>query len=202
MSWLETIHERHVIGRRAQVLAQHLQDLVPRAASVLDVGCGDGQIAALLAANRPDVDVRGVDVLVRPTTQIPVEAFDGRHLPFPDQAFDVVTFVDVLHHCDWAVDLLREASRVARQAIVIKDHSLQGFAAGRTLRLMDWVGNHRHGVALPYNYWRPEEWKSTFASLALNVETLRTRLNLYQWPANWVFERSLHFVARLAVSHA
>ena len=49
--------------------------------------------------------------------------------------------------------LLRETVRVARQVIVIKDHLLKGAFAYSTLRLMDWVGNARHDVALPYNYW-------------------------------------------------
>jgi hypothetical protein len=40
--------------------------------------------------------IEGVDVFVRPTTQIPVVAFDGRPLPFADGAFDCVQFVDVL----------------------------------------------------------------------------------------------------------
>ena len=33
-----------------------------------------------------------------------------------------------------------------------------GFLAGPTLRFMDWIGNARHGVALPYNYWSAQEW--------------------------------------------
>ena len=65
---------------------------------------------------RPDLEITGVDVLVRPKNHIPVQLFDGRQLPFPDQSFDAVMFVDVLHHTDDPSVLLREAKRVARKA--------------------------------------------------------------------------------------
>ena len=167
---------------------------------VLDVGCGDGQIAWHISQARPDLQFTGVDVLVRDNTPIPIESFDGHHLPFEDCSFDVVSFVDVLHHCDSPVKLLREAVRVARCAIILKDHCRDGIAAGKTLQLMDWVGNHRYGVALPYNYFSWSEWQATFNELNLDLDLSSSRLGLYPWPASMVFDRSLHFVARLLPS--
>jgi hypothetical protein len=74
-------------------------------------------------------------------------------------------FIDVLHHTNDPVLLLREAARVARNTIVIKDHTLDGFAAGPTLRFMDRIGNRRYNVALPYNYWPKQQWLSAFEAL-------------------------------------
>ena len=71
------------------------------------------------------------------------------------------------------------------------------FWPGRRLRFMDWVGNARHGVVLPYNYWPARRWTETFASLGLVPVSMKTRLRLYPWPATWVFERKLHFLAKL-----
>ena len=199
MTLIEKAHGSYVAGRRARMIAARLAEVTPMHASVLDVGCGDGEIAWLLGQSRPDLTLTGVDVLVRENTRVPVKAFDGRTLPFTDGSFDVVTFVDVLHHCEWPADLLREARRVARQAIIIKDHSLEGFAAERTLRFMDGVGNRRYGVALPYNYLRHDQWTAMFAELGLTVERRTERLGLYAWPFSLLFERRLHFLARLAV---
>jgi SAM-dependent methyltransferase len=195
---IEQVHCRYVASRRARVIAARLAKLVPAGASVLDVGCGDGEIASLLQCLRPDVIVRGVDVLVREHTRVPVEEFDGCTLPFADGAFDAVTFVDVLHHCEWPVELLAEARRVARRSIIIKDHLLQGLGAQRTLRFMDGVGNRRYGVVLPYNYLRPDQWAGAFAQLGLTVEQMEERLGLYPWPFSLAFDRRLHFIARLA----
>lgn len=192
------LHGGWIHPRRARVLSRLLAALMPEGARVLDVGCGDGRVASLLLRQRPDLEVRGLEVGARAATLIPVEEFDGRTLPSPDAGFDVVLFVDVLHHTDDPQELLREGARVARRCLVIKDHLLQGPLARATLRFMDRVGNARHGVALPYNYWTPARWRQAFASLGLRG-SWETRLGLYPWPASWVFGRSLHFLARLDV---
>jgi SAM-dependent methyltransferase len=192
---------RRVFGRRVQILCAHLAELLPQSARVLDVGCGNGLLVHLLVQRRPDVEVQGIDVLVQATCYIPVSQFDGQAFPFEDGSFDAVMFIDVLHHTDDALALLREAKRVARQTILIKDHPRNGFLAGPTLRFMDWVANRRHGIALPYNYWPRQKWFETFAQLGLTVRVWKTKLGLYR-PLGWLFGRGLHFVARLDVPEA
>jgi SAM-dependent methyltransferase len=143
----------------------------------------------------------GIDIFLRPRLQIPVLKYDGVHIPHPDQSFDAVIFLDVLHHTTDPMSLLTEASRVSRKYMIIKDHSRDGFTAGTLLRFMDWVGNAPHGSVLPYNYWSSGQWRSAFGALGLKMSEYRGRLGLYPFPGNWIFERSLHFVARLEVGH-
>jgi SAM-dependent methyltransferase len=197
MSIVGELHARHVFGRRIRVLANHLATLVPPDCEVLDVGCGDGSLDRLLSLRRPDLQISGVDVLVRPETAIPVQRFDGHRLPVGDATVDVVMLIDVLHHTEDPTVLLREARRVARRAIVLKDHCRDGLLAGPTLRLMDWVGNAHHGVALPYNYWTERRWRRTFDELGLRIEQWIAEVGLYPWPLSAVFGRRLHFLARL-----
>ena len=52
--------------------------------------------------------ITGIDVLVRDHTHIPVVKFDGTSIPFPDRSFDTLVFVDVLHHTNDPVLLLRD----------------------------------------------------------------------------------------------
>lgn len=194
---LNAVHGRLIFGRRVEVLAKALTAAIPTGGSVLDLGCGDGQVAVGMMALRPDLAVTGVDVLVRPVTRIPVTLYDGAVLPFADGRFDYVTIVDVLHHTDDPAAVLREAARVGRRGVVIKDHLRQGLLAGPTLRLMDWVGNRGHDVRLPYNYLDQAQWNGVFAQAGLAVAARQNRLGLYPMPLNWAFERDLHFVARL-----
>ena len=133
--------------------------------------------------------------MVRPKTRIQVTEFDGRTIPFADASFDVVLFVDVLHHTEVPEVLLREAKRIATRGILLKDHLKDGFLAGPTLRFMDWVGNSPHGVVLPYNYWTMAQWQQAFKALGLNVNAWESRIGLYPWPADYLFGRSLHFIA-------
>lgn len=197
MKWLGTLHGRFVGERRVRVLASRVAPLLPGSATVLDVGCGDGRLAHAIVSLRSDVRIRGVDVLLRPHTLIPVELFDGQRLPAADKSVDVVMFVDVLHHTDSPAILVAEAARVARKAIVIKDHLSGSLLSELTLRFMDWVGNAPHGVRLPYNYWSRTHWHSLFGDLGLTIEEWSETLGLYRVPASWAFERHLHFLSRL-----
>lgn len=200
MTLLGRLHGGFVHNRRVTVLSKHIARLLPPDAHVLDVGCGDGAIAARLRALRPDIRIEGVDVLVRQHTAIPVRLFDGMRIPYDDASVDVVLMVDVLHHTDDPAVLLRESARVARLEVLVKDHLREGFGARVTLRGMDWVGNARHGVRLPYTYWSRAEWNKAFDQLGLAVRRWESALHLYPAPASWLFDRSLHFIAELGVT--
>jgi SAM-dependent methyltransferase len=194
----EWLHERYIKQRRVRALATSIASVIPSNVTVLDVGCGDGQLAQEIIRQRPDLAIRGLEISRRDNPPIPVSVFDGIQLPFPDANFDVVLFSDVLHHTHHAEGLLREARRVARDAIVIKDHCADGLLAWPTLRFMDRVGNARFGVALPHVYLRWAEWQQMFARLGMSPVFVERRIGLYPPPLSWLFERSLHFVARLA----
>jgi SAM-dependent methyltransferase len=199
VSVAERLHQSYGAGRRVRVLSRHIERLLPKHAKVLDVGCGDGTLDSLLASQRGDLAIEGIDVLIRPDAKIPVREFDGIAIPHADDSFDCVVFVDVLHHSRDPRQLLREAKRVARRFIVIKDHRRDGFFARETLRFMDDVGNKRFGVDLPYHYWSHREWHDTFAELGLEVSWWSQSLGIYPWPASLLFDRGLHFVAQLGV---
>lgn len=198
---IERLHSSYVHTRRVRVLRDHLAKIIPADARLLDVGTGDGLLAALVAQVPPDVEVHAIEKIVRKDTAIHVAPYDGRTIPYGDGDFDVVMFVDVLHHADDPTVLLCEAKRVARRAVIIKDHTLEGFLAGPILQFMDRMGNEKHGVPVPYNYWTQEQWLESFRSLGMSIGLWRTDLGLYPWPAKWIFERSLHFLARLELGN-
>jgi len=196
MNCIDLVHGRWVFKRRVARLCTLLASVIPSGARVLDVGAGDGSLDSRLLELRPDLKVTGIDVLIRPRTSIPVVSFDGQSIPFPDKSFDIVMFVDVLHHASSAARLVKEASRVGR-GVIIKDHVRDGLFSAPTLRFMDFVGNARFGVALPYHYWNRQQWDEVLRAAQLAPGTWIERLGLYARPFTWVFDRRLHFLARL-----
>ncbi len=197
MSIVGDAHSRLVLPRRFQRLCELLAPLLPEDGTVLDIGTGSGQLARSLMDRRPDCRIDGIDVLVRDDAAIPVREFDGFHVPAPDKSRDAVLFVDVLHHTNDPALLLREAARVARSAVIVKDHLREGIAAELTLRLMDWAGNAHHGVRLPYSYWSKRQWDEGLRAAALTPTRWETQLALYPAPVSWICDRRLHVIAVL-----
>jgi SAM-dependent methyltransferase len=191
------VHGKFVYGRRKAVLVQQLSVMLPAAATLLDVGCGDGTIGKLVGQSAPGMTVEGAEFIPRADCAIPCLGFDGEHLPFADESFDGCMFVDVLHHSRNALAILRDASRVSRKFILIKDHLAESSFDHATLRFMDWVGNRPHGVELPYNYFSNEQWQELFHGAGLREVRVERRIPLYPFPFSAVFGRSLHFIALL-----
>ena len=199
MNMFERIHGTFIQERRVHRLVRHLDAIIPHNARVLDIGCGNGQLAAILRNERPDITIEGLDVLKRANSYIPVRAFDGVRIPYETASVDVVMFIDVLHHVNEPIVLMREALRVSKGAIVIKDHLCDGWFARPILKFMDRVSNARYGVALPGNYFRISQWNNMFRALNLKPVEWRQELRLYPSILDLVFGRSLHFVAKLHV---
>ena len=194
------VHGKVVHERRIVVLAKDLANFLSPDTRLLDVGCGDGRLGALIRDAVPGIHVEGAEVLARDGCAIPCRAFDGSRLPFPDGSFDVCLFVDVLHHMKDPLPLLREACRVSRRYLLIKDHFAESSLDHWTLRFMDWVSNHPHGVTLPYAYLSGSEWNALYSRLGLTVERSQDKVQLYPPPFSAIFGRNLHFIALLGKS--
>jgi len=196
-SWALSGTNSWYFNRRIWVLSRALAKAIPGRGTVLDIGCGDGQLASALMKLRPDLRVGGVDVVARPKTLLPVTQYDGRKLPFDDKSFDYVTIVDVLHHTEDPTVVLSEAARVAREGVVVKDHLREGWLAQATLAFMDWCGNIGDGVPLPYNFLSRAEWQGAFFKSKLRSVETTEKLDIYLPPSRWLFDRNLHFVSFL-----
>ena len=142
--------------------------------SVLDIGTSDGRLARELLRREPRLKITGIDPHPRAMTYIPVIEANGYDLPFEPDAFDTVMLVDVLHHDLDPERILREAKRVARGWLLIKDHYWVTTVDRALLRLSDYFGNRAYDIPLPYNYLRLEQWSELFGSLEARVVATET----------------------------
>ena len=81
MNLSQRIHDGYIHYRRTRVLSDYMASIIPEHLDILDVGCGDGLLAYLIALKRPDLKLTGVDVLLRDCSHIPVAQFDGHAFP-------------------------------------------------------------------------------------------------------------------------
>jgi SAM-dependent methyltransferase len=93
-------------------------------ASLCDVGCGTG--ALLTHVHSLGIAASGIEPDPARVAEANGRGLDVRQgtaeaLPFPDGAFDLVTFENSLHHVTEIGRGLAEAMRVARRAVVIVD---------------------------------------------------------------------------------
>ena len=82
--------------------------------SVLDVGCGEGRLASLLASGVAWVGLDSSPAQLAANPYRPVVMADMRALPFPDGAFAEVTHLWCLYHVDDPRVAIGEAKRVLR----------------------------------------------------------------------------------------
>ena len=120
---------QRILMRRARRKFSAARPFVAGAERVLDVGCGEGYVAAEAAGSASFVVALDSRASCRIATRFMVA--DAAHLPFADDAFDVGLLAYVLHHTPDPDAVLREAVRTCRRVIVWE--SLFGSAAGRAL---------------------------------------------------------------------
>ncbi len=195
---LTDYHHRTIHVPRVRRLAQALTPLIAEAGgarSLLDVGCGDGTIAARVGQAVGAERVVGLDVALRDELAIEAFAYDGGLLPFADQSFDVVLLTDVLHHADHPLALLRESLRVASLGVVLKDHLAFGALSSRLLELMDRVGNCAASVPVTGRYLALDEWFDLVRQAGGRLTVMRWPLRIHDLPWRLLTRSELQFAA-------
>ncbi len=128
----DEFYEKHDEAWRmlgAKFKAQHIIDVCKGHSfkKVLEVGAGDGSILKLLSDKNfapeyhaVEISASGVEhILSRGINDLlSVQLFDGYHLPFEDDSFDLIILSHVLEHVEHERLLLRELKRVARYCVI------------------------------------------------------------------------------------
>ncbi|MFC1793236.1 class I SAM-dependent methyltransferase [Planctomycetota bacterium] len=191
------LHRRFIKPKQSERIADILVELLPEQGRVLDVGCGTGKISRLIQERNPKLTLEGIDVLVQAEAEVCVKLFDGANIPYGDNVFDAVIFVDVLHHTDNHAQLLREALRVSKGAVIVKDHICKGCLAFWILVFMDWVGNRSLGIHSIHSYLSKEQWTELFKEIDIAEPEMMMVKELYPFPFSLVFERNKQVIFRL-----
>ena len=143
---------REVLGRSDYAM---IGEIVAPKTKVLDLGCGEAELLAWLAANK-GVDARGVEIngaRVQRAIARGVSVYQGDIdeglADYPDQAFDYVILSQTLQETREPLKVLREMLRVGRHAIV----AFPNFGHW-TVRLAHlWTGGAPKTKLFPHNWY-------------------------------------------------
>ncbi len=132
-------------------------------AKVIDVGCGGGQIALAMLAQRPDLHVTGVDLSASQVKRARerskalgdhtrFEVGSALELPFEDGSFDAVLSVTSIKHWPSPLRGMQECLRVLRpggDVLLVEVDRGSRLEAVRTLMSRSRVPRFLRGAALP-----------------------------------------------------
>jgi len=142
------------VQREAYYLA--LNEYVSEGDKVLDVGMGLGYGLTIMSIKAGevggvDVDEKSVDycqdfLFGRNPKLKKLLHYDGYHLPFKDNEYDVIVSIDVLEHVERYDEFLKELARVAKKAIIINTPNRRP--------------ENTNPDGTPKNYWHLREWSA------------------------------------------
>lgn len=105
---------------RNELICRQLDRFFPAAKSLLEVGCGTGQVLGTVRQFRPDIRLYGTEIHTCGLTFAQncfsgIEFFqmDARRIPFQDE-FDAVCAFDVIEHVDDDLSVLRQLHDACR----------------------------------------------------------------------------------------
>ncbi len=158
------------INLRAGLKVKRIKGWFSLDEQVLDIGTGNGGVAFKLY-NR-GVDVTTIDVKNRSRiSQIQPVIYDGKHIPFSDEAFHTVMLLTVLHHTTDPETILREAKRVGKRIIVMEDIYSNTLQKWLTYGMDSLVNLEFRGH--PHTNKTDAEWRRLFQELGLRVTKVR-----------------------------
>jgi ubiquinone/menaquinone biosynthesis C-methylase UbiE len=165
------------LGARDKV--NHMRELLgPRMLDVrncLDVGCGTGDVVALLARENPNVNFIGVEIGTPRQDVDPrfadlknfkVLGYDGGRLPFDNASFDLVFASHVLEHVVEERAFLKELRRVARKFVLVEvPCEITARSSEAAIQKSFEIGH--------INFYTPESFAGTLETSGLQVLDLK-----------------------------
>jgi ubiquinone/menaquinone biosynthesis C-methylase UbiE len=154
---------------REEIIVQNVKPFVRPQERVLEIGAGNGLVAQMIQ-EASGADFTLLDVVDYNRSWLPMHVYDGLHLPFEDNSYDVALLIFVLHHNPDPRPVMREALRVARQGVLVVENDTRGVVKKPLTRMIDSTEHLRRGVPPCYFTKSAEEWRVFFQALPATAD--------------------------------
>ena len=163
-----------IIKRRTDKIVSSFKDFIKRGERVLDVGAGGGWISKEIKKTKSTENVL-LDIIDFNQTNLDLILYDGEKMPFPNNSFDTVLLICVLHHTEKPEAVLKEAKRVSRNKIIILEDTYNSFFSKTVLCFWDVITNlssfliKPFGEKMSFNFKKVSQWQKIFDELSLKI---------------------------------
>ena len=159
-----------MLFREKRLIFNTYKEIFPylkEAKSILDVGAGSALVADFIQKNSK-AEVECIDVIDISRCSIKPILFDGKHIPFPDNSFDLVICCFVLHHTPFQKELLIEMKRVSKGSLLVLEDVASSWFDWPFLfihRIISFFTYHSRSMKFRSN----AGWKTLFSQLNLKL---------------------------------
>ncbi len=163
-----------ILEKRIKNIVDQIDEFIKTEDKVLDIGSGGGWIAKEIK-DRKNGEVVLLDVFDFNQTDLKIIIYDGKKIPFPDNSFDVVTVIFVLHHIENQKEVLKEIKRVAKNKIIIIEDTYNSYFGKMILCIWDVFSNlpsflvKPFAEKFPFKFLKVSEWEDIFIELNLKL---------------------------------
>ncbi|KKS80441.1 MAG: Methyltransferase type 11 [Candidatus Beckwithbacteria bacterium GW2011_GWA2_43_10] len=150
---------RKIVRKRSETVVNRIMPYIRNSNKIIDIGSGMGDVAGLIKAqgkNITPVDVAGF----HGPRMIKTIIYDGKTLPFKNKSFDTALLLTVMHHTPDPEMVFKEATRVAKEIVVIETSYTTPLNRFLTI-ISDTIGNLRL-EAFWGSYKTDKQWKKFF----------------------------------------
>lgn len=155
-----------IVRRRSEVVVSRILPFLDGSKKILDIGSGTGDVAFLLGKHGKYVTPVDVGDFHGPRL-VKTIIYDGHKLPFPNKSFDTAMLLMVMHHTPNPEIVFDEASRVAKELVIIETSYTTPVNRWLTI-ISDALGNLRV-EAFWSSYKSDSEWRKFFTKKRFEI---------------------------------
>lgn len=162
---------KKIVRARSRIVIERISPFIKTSKKLVDIGSGTGDIAFLLKKKGKDVTPVDVGDFHGPRL-VKTIIYDGKILPFSNRSFDTALLLMVMHHTPDPEIVFMEASRVAKEVVVIETSYTNPFNKFLTI-VSDAIGNLRI-VAFWNSYKSDRDWRAFFEKHGFHIKESHT----------------------------
>jgi len=183
---------KKMLQMRAKIVSKSILPHIQKNDHVLSLGCGKNihnLFVTTYLSQKNKIHLTAIDIVPHDIDNITIVTYEGGHLPFVDNSFDIVFSSIALHHLDNPDFYLYELVRISQKKILVFEDTynnmFEKFMAKSVCLLSDvLVGD----IVLRRSFKSLDEWEKILSQLKIKNWSIK---RYYPHPLPWIPTRNI-----------